>query len=390
MKSLVIVSVLAALAGLGLGAVWAYFEVPRVVSHEPSASIKPSAGQQVIETTAVALPKAVFPETVFEFGKIERGASMSHAFKVRNVGKLPLRVEVTSTTCKCTVGDLEKNVIEPGDESEVVLEWVAKTKAGPFRHGAVLSTNDPGQTSVQLTVEGKVVESTALSPAELTFGTVKAGESSTASLYLMTFLDGQELKILSYELSNQDLAPQMDIQMTAANPQELPSPDVVGGLKVAATYRSGKTVGVFRSWLTLKTNLPQAEKLTVPILGRVVGDASIFGPGWNAQKGVLRMGAFSGKHGKQVSLKVAVRGARAQAAQWSVAEVDPPQLKASLGEPRKMGEELTHVPLKVEVLAGTAPLVRLGEPVSSDAHIVLRADQEEIPEVRLRVRFAVE
>jgi hypothetical protein len=49
-----------------------------------------------------------------------------------------------------------------------------------------------------------------------------------------------------------------------------------------------------------------------------------------------------------------------------------------------------HVPLLVELPAGTAPMVRMGEPIGSDAHIVLRSSHTEIPDVRMRVRFAVE
>ncbi|NOZ41193.1 MAG: DUF1573 domain-containing protein [Planctomycetes bacterium] len=390
MKSLFSISLFAALLGLGLGAGLAYVEVPPVANQRSALPEQSNPGEQPERTPEVSsLPKAELSETVFKFGNIERGTSMSHVFKIRNVGQMPLHVEVESTTCKCTVGDLSKNDIGPNEESEVLLEWVAKTGPGPFRHGAVLSTNDPTQSSINLTVEGQVVESTAMSPSELIFGTVRKGESPSATLYLMSFLD-QEVKILDYELSDTELAKLMEISITSADLDELPSPDAKSGVKITATYRTGKTIGPFRSWLTLNTNLKNAEKLTVLIAGNVVGDISIFGPGWNAPVGLLRMGSFSGDQGKVVKLKVAIRGEFAQEARLEVAEVDPPQLKATVGEPQQMGEKLLHVPLIVEVPAGTSPIVRLGEPVSSDAHIVLRSNHEEIPDIRLRVRFAVE
>jgi len=390
MKSLFSISLFAALLGLGLGAGLAYVEVPPVANQRSALPEQSNPGEQPERTPEVSsLPKAELSETVFKFGNIERGTSMSHVFKIRNVGQMPLHVEVESTTCKCTVGDLSKNDIGPNEESEVLLEWVAKTGPGPFRHGAVLSTNDPTQSSINLTVEGQVVESTAMSPSELIFGTVRKGESPSATLYLMSFLD-QEVKILDYELSDTELSKLLEISITPADLAELPSPDAKSGVKITATYRTGKTIGPFRSWLMLNTNLKNAEKLTVPIAGNVVGDISIFGPGWNAPVGLLRMGSFSSDQGKVVKLKVAIRGEFAQEARLEVAEVDPPQLKATVGEPQQMGEKLLHVPLIVEVPAGTSPIVRLGEPVSSDAHILLRSNHEEIPDIRLRVRFAVE
>ncbi|MGI9429856.1 MAG: DUF1573 domain-containing protein [Bythopirellula sp.] len=386
MKSVLTISLVAAVLGFGLGAVLAYFEVPPALEHPTISEMAKSAA---VESPAKSLPKAEVPETVFEFGNIEQGTSMSHVFKIRNLGQLPLRVEVKSTTCKCTVGDLSKNEVDPNEETEVLLEWVAKTGPGPFRHGAVISTNDPTQSSIELTVEGQVVESSAMTPSDLIFGSIRAGESPTASLYLMNFLD-QNLEVTDYELSDDELAEQLEITITAADLNELPSADALSGLKVSANFQSGKSVGPFSCWLTLTTNLKNAEKLSVPIAGNVVGDVSVFGPGWNAQAGLLRMGTFSGKVGERVALKIAIRGEHGTEAKLEVAEVDPPQLKVSLGEPMSLGATLTHVPMLVEVPAGTAPIVRLGEPIGSDAHIVLRSSHAEIPEVRLRVRFAVE
>ena len=387
MKALLPLSIVAALFGFGLGAVLAYVEVAPVMDR--SIQPDPAAVSDKAVPDPAPLPQAEFPETVYKFGNMEQGTSMSHEFIVRNVGELPLRLEVASTTCKCTVGDLPQNEIAPDKESHVLLEWAAKTGPGPFRHGAVLKTNDPLRSSIELTVEGQIVESTAMSPSELFFGTVSAGDQATAEFYLMTFID-EVPEIRDYELSDQELASQIEVKITPVDRAELPSPDAVAGLKVAATFQSGNTVGPFRDWLTLTTNLEKAEKISVPLSGRVVGDVLIFGRGWDARNGLLKLGTFSGDKGHSVSLKIAVRGEFAQQAQFEVAETDPPQLQATLGEPRKMNENLLHMPLEVVVPPGTAPIVRLGEPISSDAHIVLRSKHEKIPDVRLRVRFAAE
>ena len=385
MKSLLLTSLVAALLGLGLGAVLAYVEVPAAVERvQPKKPVQP-----VAKEPQLAPPKAELPETVYDFDKIERGTSMSHRFKIRNVGESPLRVNVASTTCKCTVGELDKNEIAPNQESDVLLEWVAKTAPGPFRHGAVLSTNDPTQSSIELTVEGQVIESTSMSPSQLFFGTMRTGESPKASLYLMTLL-GEDVKVLDYEITDQALAKRVDIKITPAKISELPNSEAVGGVKIEATYRSGKRVGPFRGWLNVTTNLKKAEKLMIPIGGNVQGDVSLFGPGWNAQRGLLRMGSFASAEGKSVRLNLAVRGESASEANWEVAEVDPPELKVSLGEARKMNDRLLHVPLQIEVPAGTRPMVRMGEPTSNEAQVVLRSNHPEIPDLQMRVKFAVE
>lgn len=386
MKSLVSVVALAAMLGVGLGVVWAYFEVPSAANQQVQIK-KTKVPKQAGQTPSA--PKAEVPETVFNFGSIEKGATMSHVFKIRNVGGQPLYVDVESTTCKCTVGNMSDNEIPPGGETDVLLEWTAKTDSGPFRHGAVLSSNDPSQRSIQLSAEGLVVESTAMYPSELMFGSIRTSETATAEMFVLDFLD-QELKISDYEIADEEIAKNIEVRITPTDPGILPSPDATSGLKVTATLQAGRTVGPFQTWLTLSTNLAKAETLTVPILGNVVGDISIFGPGWNAKKGLLRMGSFSGKEGKKTVLKVAVRGPNANDSKLEVAEVDPPQLKVAVGESRQMGEELQHVPLTIELPPGSPPMVRSGEPISSDAHVVLRSTHEEMPDVRLRVQFTVE
>ncbi len=102
------------------------------------------------------------------------------------------------------------------------------------------------------------------------------------------------------------------------------------------------------------------------------------------------MGSFASAKGKSVRLNLAVRGESASEANWDVAEVDPPELKVSLGKSRKMNDRLLHVPLQVEVPAGTRPMVRMGEPTSNEAQILLHSNHPKIPNIQMRVQFAVE
>ena len=73
-----------------------------------------------------------------------------------------------------------------------------------------------------------------------------------------------------------------------------------------------------------------------------------------------------------------------------VKETDPSVLKATLGEKLVINDQLVHVPLIVELPQGTPPMVRAGEPASTDARIVLESDNPQAPEVLLRVQFTVE
>ncbi len=393
MKSLLGVVLFAALCGLGLGAALGYLEGR--LPDAPPKNLTAASSTSPHSASPVKGPIAVVPETTFNFDRMERASSMTHAFKIKNVGDKPLHVEVVSTTCKCTVGELSENDIAPGEETDIELEWTAKTAPGPFRHGATLETNDLRHSRIELVVEGEVVESTTLQPPELLFGTVQAGETKETSCFLVSSIE-KDAKILHYELSDPEIAKQIDIDFSPVDKAILNDFKALSAVKVTATYRAGKSQGPFFAWLTLETNLPRAEKLTVPLTGNVVGDISVFGPGWIASQNLLQLSAVDGKAGKKVRLLVAVRGDNAKETQLSVASVDPKELKVTLGEGKQMGEKLVHFPLFVEIPPGTRPLVRMSKPGEDDdtsrgdGLIVLNSTHPVTSELRLKVRFSVE
>lgn len=391
MKPVILILLLAAIAGAGLGTALGYIEAR--LPEQPAQSTGSDKAEDDRPKTG---PIAQVPEKEFNFDRIEQGASMKHAFKIRNVGDAPLKVSVLKTTCKCTVGDLAKNEIAPGEETEIELEWTAKTAPGPFRHGATLSTSDPRLSTLELTVEGDVVASSTLQPAELLFGTVSASTSKSVSTILTSNLT-DDAQILKHEFSDPEIGKQFKLEFTPLKKSEFPRPEALSGVKVTATFEAGKIIGPFFTWLTLHTNLKNAEKLTVPITGSVVGDISVFSPLWTPAQGVLRIGPVPSKSGKSVRLNLAVRGEHAVGTKLDVASVDPPELKVTLGEAKEMGKQLVHVPLTVEIPAGTRRMVRMskigGDEDSTekgDGEIVLSTTHPDTTEVRMKVRFSVE
>jgi hypothetical protein len=391
MKSVLFVVVLSALLGAVLGTALGYVE-----ARLPEGAVPQVSDKQAGEKPPKDGPIAEVPETNFNFDRIERGTSMKHKFKVRNIGDAPLHLEVASTTCKCTVGDLANNEIQAGEETEVELEWTAKTAPGPFRHGATLSSNDPRHSRIELIVEGEVVESTVLQPADLFFGPVSSHGNRSITATLVSNLE-EEVKVIKHEFSDPEVGKHIKLDIVPLAKDELPTPQTRGGVKITATFEPGKSLGPFFTWLTLETNLEKAQKLTVPVSGTVKGDISIFGDGWNESQGVLRMGLVDGKQGKHVRLNVAIRGEHAPNTTLAVASVDPPELKVSLGEPKEMSKQMVHVPLFIDVPIGTRPMVRIAktageedETQKGDGVIILKSTHPDTEEMRLLVRFSVD
>jgi hypothetical protein len=65
-------------------------------------------------------------------------------------------------------------------------------------------------------------------------------------------------------------------------------------------------------------------------------------------------------------------------------------LKVKIGEPKRLSDVLMHVPVEIEIPAGTRPMVRLPTAQSEPGRVVLSTTHPKVKELVLGVRFAVE
>ena len=217
-----------------------------------------------------------------------------------------------------------------------------------------MTTTDPAQSRLELIVEGEIVASTTLEPSQLSFGSVRIGEPAKAELVVMAFLE-PEVKILSHEVIDEELAKQMTVSFEPVPQDKLPDPNAKAGVKVVAAYNPAGTLGPFVGSLRLETNIQKAAQLEVPIYGTVKGDISIYSPQWTEANGLLRMGAATTAKGALSQLFVNIRGEHAADTKLSVESVKPAVLDVKLGKPQKLRDGLVRVPLEVKIPPGTHP-----------------------------------
>lgn len=370
-----------------MGGTVAYVEVRSDPDATTLPLAEPSEKQNALSDDSV--PRVEVDQPHFDFGTMERGMTKSHEFLIRNVGSAPLRLKVGQTSCKCTLGKVTGDAIPPGGSTQVELEWSAKSDSGPFRQTATVQTNDPIQSQVELTVEGQIVDATGVMPPDLMFDKIAAGESKAAEVYVMAMLQ-DELTVSSAELSDPATRDKFDVRIEPVQRDALPNKLAKGGVRITVTAKPGLPIGRFDQWLSLRTNLP-GEKLEIPVIGRVVGDISMHGVvGWIEEQGVLVIGKVKSDKGTKSRVNVLVRGRDAANVKLDVKSVDPPELKINIGEPKQIKPELLHIPVEIEVPAGTRPMVRLNTAQGEEARIVLSTTHPTIKELMLGVRFAVE
>jgi hypothetical protein len=376
----------AAILGTAVGAAVAYVEVRRDL--DPINDL-PGDVQIAPRASNEALPTAVAVEPHYNFGTMQRGTTKSHDFEIRNTGVAALTVRAGTTSCKCTLSEVSDTAIPPGGTTHVKVQWTAKADNGPFRQTANIYTNDPLHPTLELTVDGEILSASGVEPADLAFGKIAVGESATAQVYVMSMLQ-DKIDVNTPELSNVESRDRFDVKIEPVETKDLPNKLAKSGVRVTLTAKPGLPVGRFFQWLSVKTNMADAEKLEIPVQGQIVGDISVHGTGWSEEQGALKVGSVKSSEGYKGKLHILVRGQDAEKVSFQLKSADPPELKVTLGEPKKLSGELVQVPLEIEIPAGIRPMVRLDTAQGEPAHIVLTTTHPKVKELAIGVHFSVE
>lgn len=111
-----------------------------------------------IPALALAAPKIVVDQPVYDFGEIKEGTIVTHAFVIRNEGTDPLVfTQRPQSSCGCTVAALPKEVLLPGDSLELVATFDSTGFGGRHvRKEIRVYTNDPQTPVVILALVGYV------------------------------------------------------------------------------------------------------------------------------------------------------------------------------------------------------------------------------------------
>src|SRR5208337_4623146 len=95
-----------------------------------------------------------------EFGELSTQKTTTRKWKVKNTGEGDLEIWLLGSTCTCTIpklkGEGTREVVKPGDATEIELEWKTKDAIGEFSKGATIGTNDPNRPEFMLKVHGMV------------------------------------------------------------------------------------------------------------------------------------------------------------------------------------------------------------------------------------------
>ncbi len=330
--TVVILTFVVAICGLFLG-VKAWREATTVTVRLDDSPSLPSPSKNGPHPKAV-----IVGGTEYDFGIMEQGQESEHVFTIRNDGDAPLQLAANykgANTCECTVGKLERNLIEPGQTVHVTVSWGVKKPAIAFAHSARIRTNDPDMVTIPFLIKGIIGRRAVINPTDnWSVGQLEPDDIVRVDLTIHTEI-ADSFKLLKIEnpsgllvtssqaMTGKDLAAlaadgraapddtdkidQVIAQLKANDSRPLPR----AGYKITATVDAAKfPAGPFVETLTLHTDLADNHTIDFRLRGSRSGSIEFMaaqGSEWVSTKLLLKLGSFSAAKGKSLKIPMLIK-----------------------------------------------------------------------------------
>ena len=85
--------------------------------------------------------KVTFDKMVHDFGEIKQGEVVSTTFTIKNIGDNDLYVIEAHGSCGCTVPEVTKEAIEPGESAPIQVKFDSNGKSGEVTKSVMITCN---------------------------------------------------------------------------------------------------------------------------------------------------------------------------------------------------------------------------------------------------------
>lgn len=351
-----------------------------------------------------------------DFGMMKPGDEGEHTFVIKNVGTEDLRLRLGATTCKCTLGDLDREALAPGEQTNVTLTWTVKGNEPEFNQSAQILTNDPTKVVIHFGISGKVVRSIDIVPESWSFGEVATGEPMELSGTIYNFMD-EDIRPKTPSFTSDELTELADIKIVPFEPTEEEDgirSSARQAFRVTAMIKPGMRQGAISQNFIMPFERideagnvievepdPDSEKtgeeyIAIPSKGRILGPLGMIpNSKLSGQTGGGYIYTF-GRLGKDDKLTakmfVVFRGAERENTTLRVGEITPEaHIKATLGEPKQgRAGSMSLYPLDLELVRGKESVERMGKSKDDYGSVWIESDNPKVTRMRIAVKFAIE
>jgi thiol-disulfide isomerase/thioredoxin len=216
-----------------------------VVAFKPSTNVpeertrQPGSEDQIhVAGTA----KLVVDEPLYDFGNIERGNLVKHAFVLRNEGDAPLNISGVKPACGCTVARLTSEVIKPGDEARLDVSLNLKLQEGPQNRSILIQSNDPLQPNLTLSLMGTATSRVVCNPKRVDFDHISDTTERVSKVVEVQAVDGLSIDVSDTRTSGEQVSAEVETVEAGKH------------YRVTISFDPEDVAGRFKGWVHLQTS----------------------------------------------------------------------------------------------------------------------------------------
>jgi hypothetical protein len=149
-------------------------------------------------------PAIYFPDgTVNDFGILNEMSIFNASFAFQNRGGKPLEIKNIKTNCGCANAKSEKQILNPGETSNISLTYVARADVPGKREviRALVETNDPDKPVAVLSLVGEVNRIVFWNPTAVSFYCAQGTVGEQREIRFKAY-EGETLEIKQIQASS--------------------------------------------------------------------------------------------------------------------------------------------------------------------------------------------
>lgn len=114
------------------------------------------ATEQEWSTNVSAVMNVTDEQAGWDFGQVKEGEVLVHEFKLKNTSSRMLRIQSLFASCGCTVAEIEKKSLLPGETVTIKVQFNSHGYSGEVRQFVYLNTDDVDRPQIRYIIKAKV------------------------------------------------------------------------------------------------------------------------------------------------------------------------------------------------------------------------------------------
>jgi len=204
-----------------------------------------------------------------DFGVMNQQESQDKEIIIRNIGGEVLKIREVKPDCGCTIADVSKKELQPGEATTLKVTFNSKKFEGPQTKYVRIYSNDPDTPLLEYVIQADVHVPIYIKPPkrQLGFGRLRQGETNIQKAWLETHeVPELELKPVRYnsELFTIEIKNNTDGALNKAIMVVHSKPDA--------------PVGNHREFIRLETNVPEMRTIDFEAFVDILQDLEVNPP----------------------------------------------------------------------------------------------------------------